>query len=144
MACFSPDLEAAIINNLLRGQSLDFGGGASGPATSTVYVGLFAALPTGGIGGTEVSGGGYTRIAVASTTGNWVAPSNGETSNAIPIKFAVPSADWGDVLGVGIWTASTGGTLLLHGTASPPRTITNGQAAPVFIPGALLLRLDQG
>lgn len=144
MACFSPDLETAIINNLLRGQPLDFGGGASGPATSTVYVGLFTDLPTGGIGGTEVSGGSYARVAVTSTTGNWAAPSNGETSNAVPIKFAAPSADWGDVLGVGIWTASTSGTLLLHGTIDPTRTITNGQAAPVFIPGALILRLDQG
>lgn len=144
MACFSPELENALIDNLLRGQDFDFGGGASGPATSTVYVGLFTALPTGGIGGTEVSGGSYARVAVSSATGNWAAPSNGETTNAVPIKWAVPSADWGDVLGVGIWTASTGGTLLLHGTIDPTRTITNGQAAPVFIPGALILRLDQG
>lgn len=143
MACFSPDLETAIINNLLRGQSLNFGGGASGPATATVYVGLFTALPTGGIGGTEVTGGSYARVEVASTTGNWTAPSNGITANAAPIKFAIPTANWGEVLGVGIWTASTAGTLLLHGTISPTRNIINGQAAPVFVPGALILRLDQ-
>ena len=143
MACFSPDLEAALINNLLRGQSLDFGGGASGAATTSTFVGLFTALPTGGIGGTEVTGGSYARVEVASATGNWAAPSNGETSNVNPIKFAIPTADWGEVLGVGIWSAATSGTLLLHGTLSPTRTITNGQAAPVFVPGALILRLDQ-
>jgi hypothetical protein len=143
MACFSPDLEAAIINNLLRGQSMDFGGGASGPATASVYVGLFTALPVGGIGGTEVTGGDYARVAVASTLGNWAAPSNGETANAAPIKFAIPSADWGEVLGVGVWSAASAGTLLLHGTISPTRTIISGQAAPVFVPGALILRLDQ-
>ena len=144
MACFTPGLEAAIINNLLRGQSLDFGGGASGAATSSVYVGLFTALPTVGIGGTEVSGGSYARVEVSSTTGNWVAPSNGETSNTAPIKFPIPTADWGEVLGIGIWSAATSGALLLHGTISPTRTITNGQAAPVFVAGALILRLDQG
>lgn len=143
MACFSPELENAIIDNLLRGQSLDFGGGASGAATSSVYVGLFTSLPIGGIGGTEVTGGDYARVEVASTTGNWTAPSNGETANAVPVKFPVPSADWGEVLGVGIWSAASSGTLLLHGTISPTRTITNGQAAPVFVPGALILRLDQ-
>lgn len=144
MACFTPDLETAIINNLLRGQSLNFGGSASGAATASTYVGLFTALPVGGIGGTEVTGGSYARVEVVSTTGNWTAPSNGETANVAPIKFAVPSANWGDVLGVGIWSASTGGTLLLHGSISPTRTITSGQAAPVFVPSALILRLDQG
>ena len=144
MACFSPDLENAIINNLLRGQSLDFGGGATGAATSTTYVGLFTALPVGGTGGTEVSGGDYARISVTSTTADWAAPSNGETSNLVIIRFAVPTADWGEVLGVGVWTAATAGTLLLHGAVSPPRTIISGQAAPVFVPGALILRLDQG
>lgn len=143
MACFSPDLENTIINNLLRGQSLDFGGGATGAATASVYVGLFTALPAGGVGGTEVTGGSYARVEVASTTGNWTAPSSGATANVNPIKFALPSADWGEVLGVGVWTAATAGTLLLHGTISPTRNIINGQAAPVFVPGALILKLDQ-
>lgn len=144
MACFTPELEAALINNLLRGQSLDFGGGASGPATATVYVGLFTALPTGGIGGTEVSGGGYARVPINSSTGNWTAPSNGETSNVEPIKFPKPSGDWGEVLGVGAWSAATAGTLLLHSTITPARIVLGGQAAPVYVPGALILRLDQG
>lgn len=134
MACFSPDTEAAIINALLRGTTLT--------ATSNVYVGLFTALPTGGIGGTEVAGGSYARVEIASTTGNWATPSNGETSNLVQIRFPIPSASWGEVVGVGVWSAASGGAMIMHGTLTPSRTITNGQPAPVFIPGAFILRVD--
>jgi hypothetical protein len=138
----SPDLKSAIINNLLRGQELNFGGDASGKATNSTWIGLFTALPVAGVGGTEVTGGDYARVEVVSATGNWAAPSNGVTANSLPIKYAIPSADWGDVLGAGAWSASSGGTLLLFGPISPTKTIFSGQAAPVFIPGALILQVD--
>jgi hypothetical protein len=142
MSCFSTDLKNAIVNNLLRGQALNFGGDATGKATASTFIGLFTVLPTGGGGGTEVTGGDYARVEVVSNLTNWAEPSNGVTYNALPIKFAVPSADWGDVLGVGAWSAVSGGTLLVFGTVSPTKTIISGQAAPVFVPGALILQVD--
>ena len=142
MSCFSTDLKNALVNNLLRGQALNFGGDATGKATASTWIGLFTALPTGGGGGTEVTGGSYARVEVVSNLTNWAEPSNGVTYNSLPVRFAVPSANWGDVLGVGAWSASGGGTLLLFGPISPTKTIISDQVAPVFVPGALILQVD--
>jgi hypothetical protein len=138
----SPDLKNAIINNLLRGQTLNFGGDATGKATASTFIGLFTALPIDGVGGTELTGGDYARVEVVSNLTNWAAPSNGVTANSLPIKYAIPSADWSEALGVGAWSASSGGTLLLWGPLTTPKTILSGQPAPVFVPGALILRVD--
>jgi hypothetical protein len=142
MACFGANLENDFINWLLRGQTMNYGGTATGYGTASTHVGLFTDLPVGGSGGTEVSGGSYARVEVASTTGNWVAPSNGETYNAIPIRFPRPTDDWGDIIGVGVWSSASGGTLLLHGSWAPAKPVMDNQSPPVFVPGALILRVD--
>ena len=143
MSCMGTDLRNALVNNILRGQSLNFGGTASGPATSSVWVALLTALPSNGSGGVEVSGGGYGRVQVVSGLNSWAAPSNGWTSNLVPVRFSAPTAAWGDVIGAAAYTPQSGGTLLLYGPLVPSKTIASNSPAQVFLPGALVLKIDQ-
>lgn len=80
----------------------------------TVYVALFTAVGTdAGSGFTEPSGGAYARVSTAaadwnSATGS--APSS--ISNANPINFTTATANWGSIIGFGLYDASSGGNLL--------------------------------
>lgn len=142
MSCMGTDLRNALVNNLLRGQSLNFGGTASGSATTSVWIALLTALPSNGAGGVEVSGGGYARVQVVSGASAWGAPSNGWTSNLAPVRFPVPTASWGDVVGAAAYSAASGGSLLLYGPLAPSKTISSGDPAQVFLPGAMVLKVD--
>jgi hypothetical protein len=136
------ELRNALVNNLLRGQSLNFNGVASGPATSSVWIALLTTLPTNGSGGVEVTGGGYSRIQMVSSLSSWVAPSNGWTSNALPLRFSASTSPWSEVVGSAAFTAASGGTLLLYGPLAPPKVIEPGMAAQIFLPGTLILGID--
>lgn len=85
------------------------------------YVGLFTSDPTDtGAAGTEVSGGSYARTAATfSVTGD-------TASNTGAIEFPAASADWGTVSHIGIFTASSGGTMLVHAILSTAKTIASG------------------
>jgi hypothetical protein len=138
-------LENKLIDWLLRGQAF------TPPATT--YVGLFTASPSDTGGGTEVSGGNYARPSIASSLANWagtqssgstVASSGtgGTTSNNGAVTFNAPSANWGTVVAIGLFDASTAGNLLFFGAQTPNKTINNGDAAPSFAIGALQLQID--
>lgn len=142
MACLGVTLKNDLINFLLRGQALNYGGNATGHATASLWIGLFTTNPLGGTGGVEVTGSGYGRAEIVSGTGNWAAPVNGLTSNTAPVVFPSPTGDWGSVIGCGAWSAATGGTLLLYGPVDPAKTIISGDPAPVYALGALTLTLD--
>jgi|SRR5581483_520505 len=96
----------ALLNALL--------GGAAFPAVPTdTYIALFTAAPTDAGGGTEVSGGSYARVHAVNNTGNWGANTSTESkSNAAQLTFPRATADWGTVVGYGIFDAASGGTLL--------------------------------
>lgn len=103
-------------------------GGPDYSRPATVYVGLFTTLPgSGGSGGTEASGGGYARIAVANNSANFPAASNGVKRNANPIQWPAFTQDMPTFVGAGIWDASTGGNLLYWGPFSTPRTVNSGE-----------------
>lgn len=78
---------------------------------SGVFVGLHTAQPTQAAPA-EAAGGAYARQAYGAytITGTNEGPSTAG-NNAI-IQFPTATADWGTITHVGIWTASTGGTLL--------------------------------
>src|SRR6266702_8415312 len=104
--------------NLMKGTTRP-SSGAWGAAPANTYVGLFTTAPTtdasASYTGTEVSGGSYARVTVASS--GWSALSGGSTkpaqiSNSGVITFPTPTANWGTVLAVGIFDAATTGTLL--------------------------------
>lgn len=145
MSAISDYLENKIIDWLLRGQTFT-------PPT-TVYVGLLTAAPSDAGGGTEVSGGSYARVAVASSLSNWAGSQSagstaastgtvGTTSNNAAVTFPAPTANWGAVTHFGVYDASAAGNLLFYAALTTPKTINNGDAAPSFAAGALTFQID--
>lgn len=129
MSAMSNYLENKLVDHLFRAQTLT--------APATLYIGLFTAAPSDAGGGTEVSGGSYSRAAVTSSLANWagtqsagstVASSGtgGQTSNNGAITFATPSATWGAVTHFGIFDAASAGNLLFHGSLAVAKTINQG------------------
>jgi hypothetical protein len=87
------------------------------------YVGLFTAAPNDAGGGTEVSGSGYAREAVAfaaATSGG------GTTSNTGAVSFTAAGGSWGTITHIGIFDASTSGNLLWHGSLTASKTVADG------------------
>ena len=104
---------------------------------TNVYCALTLTVPTDSAAGTEVTGGSYARV---QTVGKWsTSPSGaGGCPNTVAITFPTPTADWGTVVGFELWTASSGGTRIAHGT-TPIKVVSNGGAAPSFPIGSLVI-----
>lgn len=103
------------------------------PSALTPYLGLFTAYATP----TEVTGGSYARVAMTTTNFSSVAASNA-ISNTVEISFPAASAGWGDVIGFGVWDASTAGNVVRKSflTTGVYRLFTALNAGDVFtIPG---------
>jgi len=115
--------------------------------TTALYVGFFTTLPdAAGASGVEVSGGSYARVQCGPGDSAWTAPvgGNGRYMNTSAITFPQPTADWGDVVGAGIFLASTGGTARLVSPFPLARTILNGDLAPVIPANALIINIAGG
>lgn len=107
-----------------------------------IYIALFTTNPgetsdTSGV--VEVSGGSYARIQVTQADTNWTQNSAGtdpqQVQNTNAITFAVPSANWGVITGVGIYDSldNTGSNQLLYwGSLTNSKTVNNGDPAPSF------------
>lgn len=145
MAGKSDYLENKFLDWLLRGQAFT--------APTNVYVALFTAAPTDAGGGTEVSGGSYARVQVASALANWAGTqsagsttassgTSGQTSNNGTITFPAPTASWGTVTHFGIFDASSGGNLLYWAALTTSKTVNNGDSAPSFAAGTLTITED--
>lgn len=88
------------------------------------YVGLFTAAPSDTGGGTEVSGSGYARVVTGTISGSGTATT---FTNAAAIEFAAASGgNWGTIGWAGIFTASTGGTLLAWAPLTTSKAINDG------------------
>lgn len=136
MSAFTNYLEEEILKHIFRTGSF------TKPAA--LYVGLMTAVSDGEAGTvTEVSGGGYARVAVAPGDANWDAAvgGNGTTGNTNAITFPNATGDWGIVTHFGIWDADTAGNLLVYAALSTPRNITSG-STPEFAAGALTVQID--
>lgn len=144
MAALSDFLENKLIDHILRGQPYT--------APTTVYVALFTAPPTDAAGGTEVSGGGYARVAIASSLANWAGTqgagtvtsstgTSGTTSNNAVITFPQSSASWGTIVGFGIFDALTGGNMLIFGGLTASVAVPSGVTAS-FAAGQLSFQID--
>lgn len=155
MAAMTDFFENKLIDFIFRGQALGITGAsaAAGTGPTALFIGLLTVLPTDSTGGTEVTGGSYARVSVASSLANWAGTqaaasttastgNTGTTSNNAAITFPAPTANWGVVVAIGIWDASTGGNLLIYGTQTPNKTINNGDAAPSFAAAALPFQID--
>lgn len=99
MSSFSDYLENAVLNHVFRNTALT--------SPTTVHLALYTVLPTDAGGGTQVTGAGYARQAIT-----FGAPSAGVITNTNTINFTAAGGNYGAVVGVGIFDASTAGNLL--------------------------------
>ena len=101
------------------------------------FLALYTAAPSDAGGGTEVSGGGYARQAIAFDAAS---TPDGTTSNTAAVEFEATGAAFGTVTHIGIFDADTGGNLLWHGEMTTSRTIGDGDKL-VFAIGDVELTL---
>ena len=108
-------------SNYLAGEILDdvFSGNAYSPP-GTFYLALYTSAPTASGGGTELSGNGYARQTVAFTT------TAQQSSNTAAVEFPTATADWGTIVAVGVFDASTSGNLLAFGNLTASKSIVSG------------------
>ena len=109
-------------------------------ATAT-HLALFTTQPNEAGAATEVTGGGYARVAVT-----WSAAAGTPTSssNANQIDFPVASSSWGTVMAIGAMTASSGGTMRAFTEGSGLNlnpTVASGQSVR-FSAGAVVITMD--
>lgn len=97
----------------------------SGTATRPTawFVALYTAAPSDAGGGTEVSGSGYARQAVAF---NAASTPGGTTSNTADVSFTAAGGNYGTVTHLGIFDASSSGNLLWHGALTANKTVEDG------------------
>lgn len=138
-------LENKLIDWLFRGQSYS--------PPSSLYFALFSAAPAEAGTGTEFSGGGYARVAVACSLANFAGTQaagstdvssgdTGKTSNNIKIEFPIPTGAWGTATHMAVFDAETDGNMLLYGTLKAAKTISAGDGAPKFAIGKVTFTLD--
>ena len=95
-------------------------GGTAFTQPTTWYIALFNTDPTDAGGGTELSGGGYTRKAFTPTIG---ASPTFVASNDADVVFPTATSDWSTINYVAVFDASTGGNMLDYGAITTPRTV---------------------
>lgn len=99
---------------------------------------------TGSLTGAEVyNSGSYGRQALAPSSSNWAAVSNGTTSNTPAITFPAATLDWGTITNVAICDSTTygGGNVLFWGTLTGNKIVSNGDTFQ-FAAGQLSLQLS--
>jgi len=115
MAGFSDYLEDKVLDHVF--------GGTAYTAPTTLYVALYTVAPTDTGGGTEVSGGAYARQTAAFT----VSGTNPTTaSNSAAIEYPTATADYGTVVAVGVFDASSGGNLLAYANLDTSKVVSTG------------------
>jgi hypothetical protein len=115
MAGFSDYLEDKVLEHV-------FGGNAYS-APSTLYVALYTVAPTDTGGGTEVSGGGYVR---KTSTFNVSGTNPTTASNSAAVEYPTATADYGTVVAVGIFDASSSGNLLAYANLTTSKVVSTG------------------
>jgi len=115
MAGFSDYLEDKVLEHV-------FGGNAYS-APSTLHVALYTSAPSDTGGGTEVSGGGYVR---KTSTFNVSGTNPTTATNAAAIEYPTATANYGTVVAVGIFDASSSGNLLAYANLTASKAVSTG------------------
>lgn len=137
--------ENKVIDALLRGQTL------GAPATGYWALGTDTCTDAGP--GTEVSGGSYARVSVASSLTNWagtqsagstVASSgtSGTTSNNAAITFPQSTAAWGNLQSVWLMDASSAGNRWICINLTTPFNVSAAGVTVSFPAGTLTFQVD--
>ena len=120
MSAASDYLENKVLDHVL--------GNTTYTPAATLYLGLWTAddgLEAGTVT-SEVSGGSYSRQAIA-----FSAASSGSASNSATVTFTTATANWGTITHVAVMDASTGGNVLFHGSVTTSKTIESGDTFQV-------------
>lgn len=96
------------------------------PGTS-IYASLHTGAP-GLVGTAEISGNNYARKQHTA----WTAFSSGASRNSSIIQFNTPSANWGTVIGFGLWDASSSGNFLVGGATGRSYAVLSGDTKVAF------------
>tara|TARA_R100001079_G_scaffold62302_1_gene32130 strand:+ start:886 stop:1272 length:387 start_codon:yes stop_codon:yes gene_type:complete len=113
MSAKSNYLEGKLIEHVLRNVSYT--------SPSTVHLSLHTANPNEDASGTEVSGNGYSRQAIA-----FGAHSDGACSNSAVEEFTASGGSFGTVTHFGIFDASSSGNLLYYGALTASKVVADG------------------
>lgn len=101
------------------------------PKPTALYVALF-------VGGNELAGNAYTRVALHPSDSNWSAPvsGNGAFANALAVTWPTPTAPWGTLSDVVLYDAATAGNEWCR--VSGMSYAMAADAPTTLVPGALV------
>lgn len=114
MAGFTDYLEDKIMKHVFTNTSFT--------SPTTLYAALFTVAPSDTGGGTEVSGGAYARQSMAFS----VSGTGTLATNSAAVEYPTATADYGTVVAVGIFDASTSGNLLAYASLTANKTVASG------------------
>lgn len=116
-------MSTASANQLNTFAKAAFGGVTySGPAT--FYAGLIVGASDGVTGGTEVSSGNYSRVAIINNEVNFVSTSDGVVKNDVAFIWPQSTAAWGEINCVRLFDAPSGGNTAFGALVSPATTVS--------------------
>jgi hypothetical protein len=113
MSAMSDYLENKVLDHVL--------GTTSYTMPATVYIGLSTGSFADDNSGTELSGGSYARQSIA-----FDAAASGTTDNTSAVDFPTATGSWGTVSHYGLFDASSGGNLLIHGAFTASKAVESG------------------
>lgn len=113
MSAMSDYLENKVLDHVL--------GTTSYTMPATVYIGLSTGSFADDNSGTELTGNGYARQSIA-----FDAAASGTTDNTSAVDFPTATGSWGTVSHYGLFDASTGGNLLIHGAFTASKAVASG------------------
>lgn len=157
MAAMTDFFENKLVDFLFRGQALGITGAtaAAGTGPASVWAAAMTTVDNDGQSArVEVTGGNYARVQITSSLANWSGTqgagtttastgSSGTISNNNVITFPTPNANWsGQVVGIELFDAATGGNGLAYGALTAGKTVNNGDPAPYFPAGSLSFQID--
>lgn len=125
-------------SNYLENKLLDHSLGTASftmPVLANIRLCLYTSDPTDADSGTEVSGSGYTRQAIA-----FGAASGGSASNSGAVVFTA-TGSWGTVTHWGIRDAAAAGNLLHYAALTSSKIVGNGDTL-TFAIGQLQITAD--
>ncbi len=114
MSGFTDYLEDALLKHVFTNTAYT--------SPTTVYAALFTVAPSDTGGGTEVSGGAYARQSMAFS----VSGTGTLATNSAAVEYPTATADYGTVVAVGIFDASTSGNLLAYANLTANKTVSSG------------------
>ena len=111
--------------NWARNQMLDGAfGGQTFTAPTNYYIGLSTtSISTSGSNATEPVGASYARVQIPNSKSYFSWAISGSLINITDIAFAESSGSWGTITDIGLWSASTSGSIWYYTTLAVPKVV---------------------